>query len=161
MPMQHAQYMLLFLVLAVNSDWFQILQSYTTHPFLCTLDLIPAIANNWTFNFNLQSADDVQGGTQETNSTRGSQSEESADITSPKTKTPPPKPVPFRIPSPPPTIKEGGEGEEEGGRGREKEGKEEEEGSKSEFLTMNSEGRRTRKRNEKLGKDKRTCGSPG
>ena len=26
---QHAQYMLLFLVLVVNSDWFQILQSYT------------------------------------------------------------------------------------------------------------------------------------
>ena len=93
-----------------------------------------SIENNWTFNFNLQSADDVQGGTQETNSTRGSQSEESADITSPKTKTPPPKPVPFRIPSPPPTIKEGGE-EEGGEQGREKEGKEEEEGSKSEFLT--------------------------
>ena len=27
--MQHVQYMLLFLALAVNSDWFQILQSYT------------------------------------------------------------------------------------------------------------------------------------
>ena len=28
MSMQHAQYVLLFLVLAVDSDWFQILLSY-------------------------------------------------------------------------------------------------------------------------------------
>ena len=29
MSMQHVQYVLLFLVLVANSDWFQILQSYT------------------------------------------------------------------------------------------------------------------------------------
>ena len=76
--------------------------------------------NNWIFNFTLQSADDVQEGTQEANSTRGSQSEEIADMKSPKTKTPPPKPVPFRIPSPPPTLKEGGEKENEENEGGEK-----------------------------------------
>ena len=35
-----AQYVLLFLALAVNSDWFQIYEvtcSYSNHPFLCTL----------------------------------------------------------------------------------------------------------------------------
>ena len=39
MSSQHALYVLLFRVLAVNSDWFQILQSYMlllySHPFLC------------------------------------------------------------------------------------------------------------------------------
>ena len=89
------------------------------------------IENNWIFTFTLQSADDVQEGTQEANSTRGSQSEETADLKSPKTKTPPPKPVPFRIPSPPPALKEGGEEEKEEGVDREM-GKDE--ASKSELF---------------------------
>ena len=48
MSMQHAQYVLLFLVLAVFSDWFQILQSYTLllkSPFL-------GPANTCTIYFN-------------------------------------------------------------------------------------------------------------
>ena len=38
---QHAQYVLLFLVLVINSDRFQNLRSYTlpTHPFLCTVGM--------------------------------------------------------------------------------------------------------------------------
>ena len=41
MPMQHAQYVLLFLVLAVNSDQFQRLQSYTL------LLKLPVLMHSW------------------------------------------------------------------------------------------------------------------
>ena len=43
MSMQHAQYVLLFLVLAINSDWFQNFQSYTL------LLKLPVLMHSWQY----------------------------------------------------------------------------------------------------------------
>ena len=88
------------------------------------------------FEFQPQSAGDIQEDTQEMDSTSDLQLEEVADVKTAKTKPPPPKSSPFRILSPLPT-KEEEEEQEEGDREEERlaKGMSKDEAFKSELYT--------------------------
>ena len=104
---------------------------------LSTMNLIHALILFKIFEFQPQSACDIQEDTQEMHSTSDLQLEEVADVKTAKTKPPPPKPSPFRILSPLPT-KDEEEEQEEGDREEERlaKGMSKDESFKSELYTV-------------------------